>query len=662
VAGVVTCHRTEAVIVGTDVVGHQLKRDRHVSGRGATDPARRGWTSGRVGALSIAVVLLVSGVTAWSVSSAQSALSESRVERLNSRAQANASYLGAYLTDIADRLASVEAPPSPGDTEAWEALAAAAGLDGLRTDRGGPVRDGGAAAPGSGQQPSGSAPTWTVVGDDAGGHELLLPAPPDGAVLLALSMEGSSGLGKFLARARPGHGYTRALLTTDGDVAKVDGWLPPEVLTTLGTGGPVPSALVSDDQLWLLAESDVPSAELRVVIATRYEPLFAGIVGWMGAVPWLLWGLMTSAALIAAFLLTTMTAQRTLLRQRNAQLANRQLEAAAGAAIAAALNEVDDLEHAVVILRRELGHRLGAHSVEFVAPEALVEESRTGEVGTALPVLDGLRLRGFLRVVLTEPERDVEDMLRVLATSLGGVLGREDALRELRRSNDDLSRFAIVAAHDLQEPLRKVTAFSGLLDTRHGDQLSADAAEMLRCVVDGSQRMRHLVEDLLTYARVGAGGHEPRMVALEEVVREAADNLSLAIAETAGVVRVDPLPAVSGDAPLLVQLFQNLLGNALKFHAGPPRVQVGASLLDGAVDVTIRDEGIGVEPAEAERMFHLFERLHEQGRYPGVGLGLAISQRIVEVHGGRIWATSSPGSGTTVHVVLPSDDPSGRAA
>jgi signal transduction histidine kinase len=641
-------------------MGFQDERARQVPGRDLDDGGWRWATPRRVGVLSAVVVLLVSGATAATVLSAQTALREGQMEALESRTEGRARYLGAYLADIAARLDSLAHLPPPGDTMAWEALAGLIGLDELSPYEGEPTLAGRGAAPDAGQGASGTAGTWILVADGAGGHELhrTLPPPQGGPLRAVLSLGESSQLGEFLLSTHPGPGYARVLLTPDGEVVAVAGRLAPDLLAVVATSGPIPSTFVGDGRRWLLSESDVPSTDLRTVLLTSSELAPGGVLRRTEVAPWLVWCLMTLTALGAAILVTRMTDQRLLLRRSNAHLADRQREVEASAAIVAALNDVDDLEHAVTVLRRELGQRLGARSVEFLPPDAPAEELPDGDVGT-VPVLDGGRLRGFLRVGLTQSEQDHEDVLRVVAASLTAVWRREAVLGELHRSNDDLSRFALVAAHDLQEPLRKVTVFSTLLDRRYVDQLGSEAKELLGYVIDGSQRMGLLVDELLTYARVDPDGHQHRRVSLEEIVREAKANLSLTIAETAGVVRIDRLPEVSGNPPLLLQLFQNLLANALKFHAGPPRIRVRASHCDGAVHVTVRDEGIGVAPADAERMFDLFERVHTHGHYPGAGIGLAICQRIVEAHDGRIWAASGPDPGTTVHVVLPSAGPLG---
>lgn len=228
------------------------------------------------------------------------------------------------------------------------------------------------------------------------------------------------------------------------------------------------------------------------------------------------------------------------------------------------------------------------------------------------------------------------------------------ATKDLERSNRDLEQFAYVASHDLQEPLRMVSSYVQLLAKRYQGRLDADADEFIEFAVDGARRMRQLINDLLAYSRVGTRGKPLERAELDAALDEALLNVQVAIQESGAAVTRDPLPAVRGDASQLVQLFQNLVANAVKFRGEePPRIHVSAAEEDGEWVVSVRDNGIGIEPRDAERVFDIFQRLHGRDEYPGTGVGLAVCKRIVERHGGRIWVDSAPGKGSTFCFSLP---------
>jgi PAS domain S-box-containing protein len=225
---------------------------------------------------------------------------------------------------------------------------------------------------------------------------------------------------------------------------------------------------------------------------------------------------------------------------------------------------------------------------------------------------------------------------------------------ELERSNAELEQFAYVASHDLQEPLRMVSSYTQLLAKRYKEQLPAEAQEFMHFTVDGAARMKQLIEDLLAYSRVGTKGKELVALSLEAPLKRAITNLRAAIEESGAVVTADALPTVDGDEVQLAQVFQNLMGNALKFRGKElPRIHVGALEEAGEWHISIADNGIGIEPQYFERIFMLFQRLHAMGEYPGTGIGLAICKKVAERHGGRIWVTSTPGAGSTFHFTLP---------
>jgi len=219
---------------------------------------------------------------------------------------------------------------------------------------------------------------------------------------------------------------------------------------------------------------------------------------------------------------------------------------------------------------------------------------------------------------------------------------------DLERSNQELEQFAYVASHDLQEPLRKVAAFTQLLAEHCADKLDSDAREFIGYAVDGAHRMQGLINGLLAYSRVGTHGGSFSAVDCEKVFECAVANLAMAITESGAEVTHEPLPTVMGDGLQLVQLLQNLIGNAIKFRGpAPPRVHVSAVRQDKEWVFRVRDNGIGIEPEYFGRLFVIFQRLHSRTEYPGTGIGLAISKKVVERHGGRIWVESAPGKGST---------------
>ncbi|HEY0456965.1 MAG TPA: ATP-binding protein, partial [Verrucomicrobiae bacterium] len=234
--------------------------------------------------------------------------------------------------------------------------------------------------------------------------------------------------------------------------------------------------------------------------------------------------------------------------------------------------------------------------------------------------------------------------------------------KELARSNKDLEEFAYVASHDLQEPLRMIASYTRLLERRYKDKLDQDAAEFINYAVDGATRMQVLINDLLAYSRVGTRGKPFAMTDCEEVLQRTLANLKIAIEESGASITHSPLPMVLGDATQLMQLFQNLLNNAIKFRkpGEPPQIHIGARAMKGnGADTSahwqfsVADNGIGIEPRFFERIFVIFQRLHTRDQYPGTGIGLAVCQKIVERHGGKIWVESEPGKGTTFHFTIP---------
>jgi len=225
---------------------------------------------------------------------------------------------------------------------------------------------------------------------------------------------------------------------------------------------------------------------------------------------------------------------------------------------------------------------------------------------------------------------------------------------ELQRSNAELEQFAYVASHDLQEPLRMVASYTALLAERYHGRLDDKADRYIAYAVDGATRMQALVRDLLTYAHVGTQGRALSAVPSQTALGHVLDGLKIAIEEAHAEVTSAELPVVKADELQLQLVFQNLIGNAIKFHADrPPRVSVGAERGNGEWIFHVADNGIGIDKQHSERVFDMFQRLHERGKYPGSGIGLAIAKKIVERHGGRIWLDSVPDQGTTFYFTMP---------
>lgn len=239
----------------------------------------------------------------------------------------------------------------------------------------------------------------------------------------------------------------------------------------------------------------------------------------------------------------------------------------------------------------------------------------------------------------------------------------ERANVQLTRSNEDLTRFAYVASHDLQEPLRMIGSYAGLLGRRYEGQLDERADKYIFYIVDGAKRMQTLVQDLLAYSRSGSQALKFQPTNMEEVLSTAIGNLEFAIADASAVITRDPLPSLTADPVKITQVMQNLLANAIKFRKAdePPRIHVSARQEEKDWIFSVRDNGIGFEPRYSDRIFTIFQRLHPVGQYPGTGIGLAICKRIVEGHGGRVGADSEPGAGSTFYFVLPNAGPAAAA-
>jgi PAS domain S-box-containing protein len=225
---------------------------------------------------------------------------------------------------------------------------------------------------------------------------------------------------------------------------------------------------------------------------------------------------------------------------------------------------------------------------------------------------------------------------------------------ELTRSNKDLKEFAYVVSHDLKEPLQVIKGFLMLFEKRYKDKLDEKANEIIRFTVDGAKRMQELIKDLLEYSQVGNRGKEFKPTDCSLILNKAISNLKVSIEESRAVVTHDTLPMVMADAIQLSSLFQNLIGNAIKFHGSEaPMVHISTERKGDEWLFSVRDNGIGIDPKFADRIFAVFQRMHSSDEYPGTGIGLAICKKIVEHHGGRIWVESEPGKGATFYFTIP---------
>jgi len=234
---------------------------------------------------------------------------------------------------------------------------------------------------------------------------------------------------------------------------------------------------------------------------------------------------------------------------------------------------------------------------------------------------------------------------------------RETLINELKRSNEELQQFAYIASHDLQEPLRTISSFTQLLARRYKGQLDGDADEFIEFIVDGTNRMQAMIKDLLQYSRVQTKGEELKLTKVQNALDQAIFNLKILIEENNAEITHDKLPTVIADEKQLVQLFQNLISNAIKFKKPdePPKIHISAIKDEekGEYIFGVSDNGIGMESEYAERIFELFQRLHTRDEYKGTGIGLAVAKKIVERHGGMIWVESEPGKGSTFYFTIP---------
>jgi signal transduction histidine kinase len=256
---------------------------------------------------------------------------------------------------------------------------------------------------------------------------------------------------------------------------------------------------------------------------------------------------------------------------------------------------------------------------------------------------------------LSKAFNTMSERLRTSYDSLHSeIRERKRAEEELIRSNEDLQQFAYVASHDLQEPLRNVASCLQLLEKKYKNNLDAKADQYIHYAVESSVRMKTLILDLLTYSRIGTKGKPPQRLDCELILDQTVKNLRSAISETGAVITHDPLPAVLADDAQLSQVFQNLIGNGIKFRREEqPHIHVSAVKNKTEWIFSVKDNGIGIESRHLDRIFVIFQRLHKRSQYGGTGIGLAIVKKVVERHNGRVWVESEFGSGTTFYFTLP---------
>jgi signal transduction histidine kinase len=323
-----------------------------------------------------------------------------------------------------------------------------------------------------------------------------------------------------------------------------------------------------------------------------------------------------------------------------------------------ALNYVAKAEVEVILLDLSLpdAHRLETlRRMQDAAPEL------------PIVVLTGFDNEDFAAKLVRQGAQDylVKGQVdgRLLTRTLRYAIERKQAEEELRqigaelaRSNAELERFAYVVSHDLQEPLRSVSSMLQLLQQRYAGQLDAHADKFIQLAVEGASRMKTLINDLLTFSRVGTHDQPFKPTDCAAILRDALANLAVAIQESRAVITHDRLPTVMADGTQLTQLFQNLIGNAIKFRGeDAPVIHLGVGSKEGECLFVVRDNGIGLEAQHFERIFGVFQRLHMPREYAGTGIGLAVCKKIVERHGGRIWVESEPGRGSTFYFTLKGD-------
>jgi PAS domain S-box-containing protein len=352
------------------------------------------------------------------------------------------------------------------------------------------------------------------------------------------------------------------------------------------------------------------------------------------------------------------------------------LEAAPDAMVV--VNQVGEIVLLNVQVEKQFGYRrdeLLGQKVKNIIPEGFAERliadgTRTAAEALAQQIGTGIELIGrrkdgseFPIEIMLSPLESPEGIL--VTAAIRNITERKRAeqhlvktVAELNRSNDELQQFAYVASHDLQEPLRMVASYTQLLAERYKGRLDSDADEFIAYAVDGSNRMQVLIQDLLAYSRAGTNGKALRKISSDNALTEALANLRATIQESGAVVTHDSLPLITTDGTQLAQIFQNLVGNAIKYRsAAVPNVHISAVKNGGNEWIfSVRDNGLGIDPQYFDRIFVLFQRLHGQTEFKGTGIGLAICKKMLERLGGRIWVESQPEKGSTFHFALPEKD------
>ena len=333
------------------------------------------------------------------------------------------------------------------------------------------------------------------------------------------------------------------------------------------------------------------------------------------------------------------------------------MDAAAGALReGSGMSTMDQIRAQIRKIRFEEDRLLKERSEET---ETSSRKTRAVIVAGDILALSFLFLAGIVVRQEIERRKRAEDGVRALNADLERrVIERtaqlDERAKDLARSNSELQQFAYVASHDLQEPLRMISSFTQLLAKRYKDKLDDDARDFINYAVDGATRMQTLISDLLSYSRVGTQGKPLERTLCGEVFGRALQNLKVAIEESGTMITTGTLPAVLADPQQMCQLFQNLIANAIKFRGKDvPIVHVSAVRNGEDWKISVRDNGIGIAPEHADRIFVIFQRLHTRTEYPGTGIGLAVCKKIVERHGGRIWVESSFGMGSTFCFTVP---------
>jgi PAS domain S-box-containing protein len=342
------------------------------------------------------------------------------------------------------------------------------------------------------------------------------------------------------------------------------------------------------------------------------------------------------------------------------------------------VNEAGDIVLLNLQAEKQFGYRrdeLVGRKVTNLIPEGFAERliadgSRTAADALAQQIGMGIELYGrrkdgseFPIEIMLSPIESAHGIL--VTAAIRNISVRKQAeenllktAEQLKQKNDQLQQFAYVASHDLQEPLRMVASYTQLLAKRYVGRLDSDADEFIAYAVDGCNRMQTLILDLLAYSRSRTDGKGQRVISTEDVLQEALMNLRAAIEESRAVVTRDSLPTITSNGSQLVQIFQNLIGNAIKYRsASVPQVNISATKNGGKGWIfSVRDNGMGIEPQYFEKIFVLFQRLHGREEFSGTGIGLAVCKKIVEQLGGTIWVESQPERGSTFYFSLPERD------